>query len=74
MLDLDSVALLRGSLFMAKLNPRNVRFGLGCLVDSFPKTPRTTRSEASQVGGDLITTKQNKLPSFLPSYIDRCSW
>ncbi len=33
------------------------------LIKSFPKTPRTW-SEASQLM-DLITTKQNKLPSFI---------
>jgi len=27
------LCLLEGSLLVAKLNPRNVRFGLGCLVE-----------------------------------------
>jgi hypothetical protein len=36
------------------------------LIKSFPKTPRTRSKHPGSV--DLITTKQNKLPSFL----DRC--
>jgi hypothetical protein len=33
MLDLDFGRLVEGSLFVAKLNPKNVRFGLGCLLE-----------------------------------------